>query len=133
MVQLVWHNNWAHVLQHVWYKYWSPHARNPCSVMREATEVRSPHTITKISPNMPQLEKEKKVKTLIFQSCPTLCTRRTIVHYAPLSMEFSRKEYWSGLLFPCPGDLPKPGIKPRGSNHITGRFFTIWATMEAWA
>ena len=32
------------------------------------------------------------------------------------SMEFSRPEYWSGLPFPSPGDLPKPGIKPRSST-----------------
>ena len=36
-----------------------------------------------------------------------------IAHQAPLSMEFSRQEYWSGLPFPSPGDLPNPGIKPR--------------------
>ena len=36
----------------------------------------------------------------------------TIAHQAPLSMEFSRQEYWSGLPFPSPGDLPDPGIKP---------------------
>ena len=35
-----------------------------------------------------------------------------IVHQAPLSMEFSRHEYWSGLPCPPPGDLPDPGIKP---------------------
>ena len=39
----------------------------------------------------------------------------TIAYQAPLSMEFSRQEYWSGLLFPSPGDLPKPGIEPRSS------------------
>ena len=33
-------------------------------------------------------------------------------HQAPLSMELSRQEYWSGLPFPSPGDLPNPGIKP---------------------
>jgi len=33
----------------------------------------------------------------------------TVAHQAPLSMEFSRQEYWSGLLFPSPGDLPNPG------------------------
>ena len=32
---------------------------------------------------------------------------------APLSMDFSRQEYWSGLPFPSPGDLPNPGIEPR--------------------
>ena len=37
----------------------------------------------------------------------------TVSYKAPLSMEFSRQEYWSGLLFPSPGDLPDPGIEPR--------------------
>ena len=37
----------------------------------------------------------------------------TAVRQAPLSMEFSRQEYWNGLPFPSPGDLSDPGIKPR--------------------
>ena len=37
----------------------------------------------------------------------------TVVHQFPLSMGFSRQEYWSGLPCPLPGDLPNPGIKPR--------------------
>ena len=37
----------------------------------------------------------------------------TVAYQAPLSMEFSRREYWSGLPFPSPGDLPNPGIEPR--------------------
>ena len=36
----------------------------------------------------------------------------TVARQAPLSMEFPREEYWSGLPFPPPGDLPKPGIEP---------------------
>ena len=36
----------------------------------------------------------------------------TVAYQAPLSMEFSRKEYWSGLPFPSPGDPPNPEIKP---------------------
>ena len=36
----------------------------------------------------------------------------TVAYQAPPSMGFSRPEYWSGLPFPCPGDLPDPGIKP---------------------
>ena len=36
----------------------------------------------------------------------------TVAHQAPLSMEFSRQEYWSGLPFPSPGDLPDMGIEP---------------------
>ena len=41
------------------------------------------------------------------------CDSRTVACWAPLSMEFSRQEYWSGLPFPSPRDLPDPGIKPR--------------------
>ena len=37
----------------------------------------------------------------------------TVAHQAPLSMAFSRKEYWSGKPFPSPGDLPDPELKPR--------------------
>ena len=41
----------------------------------------------------------------------------------PLSVELSRQEYWSGLPFPSPGDLPSPGIEPM-SPALAGRFFT---------
>ena len=37
----------------------------------------------------------------------------TVTHQAPLSLEFSRQEYWSGLACPSPGDLPNPGIERR--------------------
>ena len=50
---------------------------------------------------------------LVAKLCPTLATPWTIAHQAPLSMGFSRQEYWSGLPFPSPGDLPNPGIEPR--------------------
>ena len=50
---------------------------------------------------------------LFTQSCPTLVIPWTVAHQAPLSMRFSRQEYWSGLSFPFPGDLPKPGIESR--------------------
>ena len=39
-------------------------------------------------------------------------TLQTIAHQAPPSMRFSRREYWSGLLFPSPGDLPDQGSNP---------------------
>ena len=48
----------------------------------------------------------------------------TIPHQTPLSMEFSRKEYWSGLPFSFPGDPLDPGIEP-ASPAWAGRFFTI--------
>ena len=46
------------------------------------------------------------------QSYLTFSIQWTIAHQAPLSIEFSRQEYWSGLPFPSPGYLPNPGIKP---------------------
>ena len=52
-----------------------------------------------------------KVKSL---SCVRLfAVPWTAAHQAPPPMGFSRQEYWSGLSFPSPGDLPNPGIKPR--------------------
>ena len=52
----------------------------------------------------------------------------TVAYKAPLSMEFSRQDYRSGLPFPSPGDLPDPGTRV---SSIAGRRFTIWATREA--
>ena len=46
------------------------------------------------------------------QSCPTLVTPWTVARQVPLSMVFPRQEYWSGLTFPPPGDLPDPGVEP---------------------
>ena len=54
----------------------------------------------------------------------------TVAHQVPLSMEFSRQEYWSGLPFPSPENLPNPDI-PTCVSYITGGFFTTSATWEA--
>ena len=58
---------------------------------------------------------------------------RTVACQAPLSMGFSKQEYWNRLPFPPPGDLPKPGIEPVSliSPALAGRFFTTSATWEA--
>ena len=56
---------------------------------------------------------KKHTKRQCTQSCPTLATPLTGARQAPPSMGFSRQEYWSGLPFPSPGDLPDPGIEPR--------------------
>ena len=54
-----------------------------------------------------------KFVCLVAQSCVwLLATVWTVARQAPLPMEFSRQEYWSGLPFPSPGDLPEPRIKP---------------------
>ena len=59
----------------------------------------------------------------------------TVAHQAPLSMGFSRQEYWGGLPFPSPEDLPYPGMEPVSlvSSTLTGVFFTTDATREALA
>ena len=49
----------------------------------------------------------------VTQSCPTLCD--PMAYQVSPSIGFSRQEYWSGLPFPSPGDLPDPGIEPRSS------------------
>ena len=90
---------------------------------------------------MKSVEKEIENVTFIISLCALLCmipnlccahsqgcvhlfaTPWTVACQAPLSMEFSRQKYWSGLPFPSPGDLPNPGIKPV-SPALAGRFFT---------
>ena len=86
--------------------------------------------------------------SLTFFICTTMCvcvcvsacslshiqlfvTPWTVACQAPLSMEFSRQEYWSGLPFTSPGDLPNPGIEPASlvSPALAGGFFTSWAAL----
>ena len=56
----------------------------------------------------------------VAQWCPTLCDPMdSSLYQAPLSMGFSRQEYWSGLPFPSPGNLPDPGIKLRSPALYT--------------
>ena len=49
---------------------------------------------------------------IVFSHVQILVTLWTVACQAPLSMGFFRQEYWSGLTFPSPGDLPDPGIEP---------------------
>ena len=68
-----------------------------------------------------------------FGHVPVFVTPWTVAHQAALSMGFSRQEYWSGLPFPSPGDLPDPGIKPTSltSPALASGFFTTGTTWEA--
>ena len=61
---------------------------------------------------------------LVAKLCPTLCNPMAIVHQVPLSMGFSRQEYWSRLPFPSPGYISDPGIK-LASPALAGRLFTL--------
>ena len=57
-----------------------------------------------------------KTGSIVAKLCPTLCNPMDyIAHQAPLSMEFSKQEYWSGCPFASPGDLPHPGTEPGSS------------------
>ena len=80
--------------------------------------------------NLPALQ--DCVSATSLQLCLTLCNPMDGAHQAPLSMGFSRQEYWSGLLCPPSGDLPDPGIKPMSlvSPALAGKFFTTSTTWE---
>ena len=59
----------------------------------------------------------------VFSRVRLFATPWTLAHQAPLSMGFSRQKYWNWLLFPSPGDLPHPEIKP-SAPASADRFFT---------
>ena len=84
------------------------------------------------TPLHPSTESEVKLKVKLLSCFGLFVTLWTVAYQAPLSMGFSRQEYWSGVPFPSPGDLPDPGIEagspslqadalpsePRGKNWI---------------
>ena len=65
-----------------------------------------------------------------FTCVQLFATLGTVAQQAPLSMGFSRQEYWNGLPCPPPGDLPHSGIEPVSPTcpALAGRFFTTIAT-----
>ena len=67
-----------------------------------------------------------------FERVQLSVTLWTVAHQAPLSMGFSRQEYWNGLSCPPPGDLPNPGIEstPLMSPALAGWFFTTSVTWK---
>ena len=79
-----------------------------------------------------------KVKVKSLSRVRLFVTPWTVAHQAPPSMEFSRQEYWSGLPFPSPGDLPDPGIEPRSpalqadtlASEPPGKHLTRWGNIQ---
>ena len=67
-----------------------------------------------------------------FSHAPLFATPWTVAHQAPPSVGFSRQEYWSGLPFPPPGDLPDPGSESASlmPPALAGGFFTTGTTGE---
>ena len=70
-----------------------------------------------------------KVKVKLLGRVRLFATPWTAAYLAPLSMGFSRQEYWSGVPFPSPADLPDPGIKPM--SPAWQAILYHWATREA--
>ena len=83
--------------------------------------------------------RDQQLEIIIYVSCAHILsciqlfvTPWTVAYQVPLSMEFSRHEYYSGLPFPTPGYLPLPGIKPMSLvlSALAGRFFPTDNTQE---
>ena len=75
------------------------------------------------------------VKLKSFSRVRLFVTLWTVAYQCPPTMGYSRQEYWSGLPFPSPGELPNPGIEPRDQSRVSrigDRCFNLWATREAW-
>ena len=74
-----------------------------------------------------------KVKVKLLSHVRHFVTPCTVAYQAPPSMGFSRQEYWNGLPFPHPGDLPNPGIELASLTlpALAGRLFPTSATWEA--
>ena len=77
-----------------------------------------------IEPTSPALKgKFLNIRTCVLSCVQLFATLWTMALQAPLSLKFFRQEYWSGLPFPTPGDLPDPGIEP-ASPALAGKSFT---------
>ena len=73
----------------------------------------TPPPVTLGSRARPLLQPHPRCESEVAQLCSTLCDPVDCsLHQAPLFMGFFRQEYWSGLRFPSPGDLPNPGMEP---------------------
>ena len=77
------------------------------------TELVPPGNLVSSNRELPAVQAEfRKGGGGLVAKCPTFATPGTVACQVPLSIGFSRKEHWSGLLFPSPWDLPDPGIEP---------------------
>ena len=107
---------WMPVVLHaVWPPQWSAfkeHCLGPSSIFLSLSALIDAHWLRYLS-------------VCLLSRVRFLATPGTVADQAPLSMEFSRQEYWSGLSFPTLASLPNPGIKPTSlaSPSLAGRFF----------
>ena len=99
-----------------WQKYWiwlpfPPPGDLPNPGIEPATPALAGGFFTTEPPGKPTTP-QRKWKCYSLSCVPLFATPRTVAHWAPLSMQFSRQEYWSAFPFPFLGDLPNPGIEP---------------------
>ena len=89
-------------------------------------------TLLRERENSYRLGKDICRRVCVLSHVQLFATPWTVAQKAPLSMEFSRQEYWSGFPFPTPEDLPNPGIEPVSpvSPALANGFFTSWAIWE---
>ena len=91
---------------------WNTATRGFCEFLNHCLNVPTPgplHMLLALS----GMQSPWKWKCCLLGGVWLFATPWTVARQAPLSMKLSRQEYWSGLSFPSPGDLPDPGIKPR--------------------
>ena len=112
-------NPWVHTLQQEKPQQWGAHTLQQRVALTHCKWKKPSHSD----------DDRHSQKGKVTQSCPVplFATPGTVACWSPLSVEFSRPEYWNGELFPSPGDLPNPGFLTQVSR-IAGRFLTIWAT-----
>ena len=77
-------------------------------------------------------KEQMKGKVSVAQSRPNLCDSLDCTRQAPLSTEFSRQEYWSGLPFPSPGGLPDAGIELKSPALQENSFWTTRGVKNRW-
>ena len=83
------------------------------------------HPAATMSVPIDKIQRRDTMCVCVLSHVQLYVTRRTVTHQTPLSMGFSRQQYWSGLPFPTPRDLPNPGIQPvsLASSALAGGFF----------
>ena len=99
-----------------------------------------PKTIKLLEENMGKTLSDINHSRILYDPPPRILEmsyslEQTVARQAPLSMGFSRQEYWSGLLFPSPGDLPNPGTEPGSSalqadslpSEPLGKYSNSWS------
>ena len=109
---------------------WMPHHGLVTSCTKSGAASSSPSGVPKVWDSAIPGTSEWKWKCWSLRPVWLFVTPQTVAHQDPLSMGFSRREYWNGLPSPSPGVSSQPRDQTRVSL-IAGRFFTVWATREA--